>query len=118
MSEIIPADAATTDETYRQEQIGRLPLWAQREIARLERDLNAAHARLSVGLDGARIVSVGYGAPNQAVPNRPLRFYVHPGYLETRLLPNGNGVLEVRSSARLALRPQASNVVTVSLEPL
>ena len=97
--------------------IERLPKWAQQEIRRLRADLALTQKRLDAALEAA-----GFSDPQgpfdyAIVPTgeRAVRFRgSDPGtYIEIR--PRDKG-LELLGYRGLILSPEARNVVTVSLE--
>jgi len=104
-----------------QQDISKLPKWAQRRIEMLE--ANIAHYKEKAyaaarGDAGSPIVISQYGEGDDiGLPEETIRFFPDPKdrrhYIDVRRQPYG---VEVRSNPLLGIRPTSSNAVLLTLE--
>lgn len=104
-----------------QQNLSKLPRWAQNRIAKLEADLtyykDKAYAA-ALGDAGSPVVVHQYGEGDDiGLPEETIRFFPDPKdrrrYIDVRRQPFG---VEVRSNPLLGIRPSSSNSVCLVLE--
>jgi len=92
----------------------KLPKWAQREIERLQRDLEHAKARLATGPEDSRVFADPYNdTPRPLGHDTTIDFRFSDSWhdrLTVRI--EGNGV-RLMGGSRLVITPEASNVVHI-----
>lgn len=111
------------------EQLARLPKWAQEHVKSLElqvRNLRGQVRDLSAGPEGARIVASDYVSPDFPIPEgMQVNFYLgpkverHTDVVSVRLVRVRTGLIVMLESGdpskALHLTPQSSNTVRVRL---
>lgn len=99
-------------------QLDRLPQYAQHEISRLAKDLEAAKAKLAAGPDGSDTFADPYGSPPRPLGTGTKVRFGGLGSNKTFDVEYAGGTLEVtghRGSAdRMAILPMVSNSISVT----
>lgn len=100
----------------------RLPVWAQREIERLERDLASARAKLAVGPEDSDTFADPYSADRRPLGRGTTIEFVlddDRDRIRVRLDQDSRGrvYLDVNaSSSCLTLQPRSSNAIEITTE--
>lgn len=109
--------------TVTDEQIAKLPKWAQNEILRLRADIKSADAKLrkALGEEPSRVLVNPYGdVPLYLRDHETVRFYLtgemRDGYIDVTLEPYRGTVRVSSGTALIKVIPGAGNVIRVASE--
>lgn len=89
----------------------KLPVWAQRELERLERDLEYNRAKLRQGPEDSVAFAEPYSdAPRPLGPDPHIEFHVGGGKVQVSIK---NDALNIMGMDGILVAPQAGNVIRV-----
>jgi hypothetical protein len=92
----------------------KLPKWAQRELERLERDLEFAYQKLSAGPEDSNTFADPYAsAPRPLGKDVTVEFRTGPERSERVLVRVEKGKLNINGGDSLRIQPISGNVIEV-----